>query len=100
MLYEVWVGISKVPSHCVCDASFNADHAMICRHGGLTFIHHNEPRNLIASWLHEVCHDVVVEPCHSLARPLFRHLLITGMILGQISMLEGFGVDDRVHFLI
>ena len=54
------MGIS--PSHCVCGASFSADHAMICRHGGLTFIRHNELRNLTASWLHEVCHDVVVEP--------------------------------------
>ena len=35
---------------------------MIYRHGGLTFIHHNELRNLTTRWLHEVCHDVVVEP--------------------------------------
>ena len=34
---------------------------MIYHHGGLTFIRHNELRNLTASWLHEVCHDVVVE---------------------------------------
>ena len=38
------------------------DHAIICRHGGLTFIHRNELRNLTASWLHEVCHDVAVKP--------------------------------------
>ena len=50
----------KVPSHCVCVASFSMDHAMICRHGGLTFIWHNELRNFTASWLHEVCHDVAV----------------------------------------
>ena len=37
---------------------------------------------------------------HSLARPLFWHLLIAWMMLGQIPMLEAFGVDDRVHFLI
>jgi len=35
---------------------------MICKHGGLTFIHHNELRNLAADWLKEVCHNVVVEP--------------------------------------
>ena len=34
---------------------------MICHHGGLTFIHHNEVRNLTVSWLHEECHDVIVE---------------------------------------
>ena len=37
---------------------------MICRHGGLTFIRHNELRDLTAEseWLQEVCHDVTVEP--------------------------------------
>ena len=35
---------------------------MICRHGGLTFVCHNELRDLTASWLHEVCHDVAAEP--------------------------------------
>ena len=54
--------LARLPSHCVCGASFSADHAMICDHGGLTFIRHNELRNLTAIWLYEVCHDVVVEP--------------------------------------
>ena len=40
--------LSRVPSHCVCGASFSADHAMICCHGGLTFIRHNELRDLTA----------------------------------------------------
>ena len=35
---------------------------MICYHHGLTFIRYNKLRNLTASWLHEVCHDVAVEP--------------------------------------
>ena len=35
---------------------------MICQHGGLTFIHHNELGNLTASWLHEVYHDMACEP--------------------------------------
>ena len=35
---------------------------MICHICGLTFIRHNELRDLTASWLHEVCHDVAVEP--------------------------------------
>ena len=47
--------------HCVC-GSFCANHAMICQHGGLTFIRHNELQDLAASWLQEVCHDVAVEP--------------------------------------
>ena len=52
----------NVPSHCVCGSSFSVDHAMICRHGGLTFIRHNELRDLTAGWLQEVCHDVAIEP--------------------------------------
>jgi len=35
---------------------------MICHHGGSTFIGHNELRDLTASWLREVCHDVLIEP--------------------------------------
>ena len=54
--------LSNVPDHCVCGSSFSANHAMICRHGGLTFIRHNELRDLTASWLQDVCHDVAVEP--------------------------------------
>ena len=46
----------------MCGTSFSVDHAMICRHGGLTFIRHNELRDLTAQWLQEVCHDVTVEP--------------------------------------
>ena len=52
----------RVPSSCVCGATFSVNHAMICHHGGLTFVRHNELRNLTASWLCEVCHDVAVEP--------------------------------------
>ena len=54
--------LARVPSHCVCGASFSVDHAMICHHGGLTFICHNELRDLTASWLHKVCHEVAAEP--------------------------------------
>ena len=54
--------LSNVPDHCVCGSSFIANHAMICRHGALTFIHHNELRDLTASWLQDVCYDVAVEP--------------------------------------
>ena len=36
--------------------------AMICRHGGLTFVRHNEIRDITAEWLDRICHDVVIEP--------------------------------------
>ena len=35
---------------------------MICRHGGLTFVRHNEIRDLTAEWLNKVCYDVATEP--------------------------------------
>ena len=37
-------------------------HAMICQHGGLTFVCHNEPHDLTVAWLQEVCHNVTIEP--------------------------------------
>ena len=35
---------------------------MTFRHGGLTFVRHNEIRDITAEWLDRVCHDAVVEP--------------------------------------
>ena len=39
------------PGHCVCGTVFTADHAMICRHGGLMFMRHNELRDITAELL-------------------------------------------------
>ena len=41
---------------------FSPDRAMICCHGGLTFVRHNEIRDITAEWLERVCYDVVIEP--------------------------------------
>ena len=46
----------------MCGECFSPDHAMTCSHGGLTFVHHNEIRDITAEWLERVCHDVVIEP--------------------------------------
>ena len=54
--------MTDTPGHCVCGSPFTPDHAMICCHGGLTFIRHNEIRDLTADWLDKVCYDVAVEP--------------------------------------
>ena len=52
-----WAKLSEVPDHCMCLLiSFSL--IMICSHGGLTFVRHNELHDLTASWLQEVCHDV------------------------------------------
>ena len=51
----------NTPSHCVCGANFSTDHA-ICRHGGLTFVRHNDLFDITAELLSEVCNDVAIEP--------------------------------------
>ena len=95
--------LDNVPSHCVCGTSFSVDHAMICRHGGLTFIRHNELRDLTAAWLQEVCHDDAVEPS---LLPLdgeldTLHLLQLTVIIPQEpkSMQGASGAGDKVHYL-
>ena len=73
-----------------------------CRHAGLTFIHHNELRDLTAGWLQEVSYSAAMEP------PL---LPLNGETIVAVSAIRndethadvhvtGFGVDARVHFWI
>ena len=50
----------NTPSHCVCGSPFTADHAMICRHGGLTFVRHNDLRDTTAELLSNVCTNVII----------------------------------------
>ena len=52
----------NVPSRCVYGASFTIDHAMVCQHGGLTFVRHNDLRDITAGLLSRVCSDVATEP--------------------------------------
>ena len=54
--------LPNIPDHCVCGECFSPDHAMICCHGGLTFVSHNGIRDITDEWLERVCHDVVIEP--------------------------------------
>ena len=56
-----WV-LKNFPSTCECGANFSVDHALTCKKGGFVSIRHNEVRNITASLLKEVCHDVRVEP--------------------------------------
>ena len=53
---------SNTSSTCQCGTSFSVDHAMICPFGGFPTIRHNEVRDLTASLLTEVCHNVATEP--------------------------------------
>ena len=53
---------SNTSSTCQCGTSFSVDHAMVCPFGGFPTIRHNEVRDLTASLLTEVCHNVATEP--------------------------------------
>ena len=90
--------MTDTPGHCVCGSPFTPDHAMICRHGGLTFVRHNEIRDLTADWLDKVCYDVAVEPPlqRLLVRLLSLQLQTSRMRLVQISMQGDFEDNDRV----
>ena len=41
---------------------FSVEHALSCAKGGFPSIRHNEIRDLTATLLTEVCHDVCIEP--------------------------------------
>ena len=47
---------------CHCGTSFSIYHAMVCPFGGFPTFHHNEVRDLTATLLTEVCHNVATEP--------------------------------------
>ena len=51
-----------MPQLCNCDTQFTVDHAMICHMGGFPTIRHNEIRDITASLLTEVCHNVATKP--------------------------------------
>ena len=51
-----------LPTSCVCGSRFSVEHALSCPSGAFPIIRHNEIRDLTASVLTEVCHDVRVEP--------------------------------------
>ena len=53
---------SRVPSNCSCGSTFSVEHTFSCNRGGFPMLRHNELRDLTASLLTEVCHEVSVEP--------------------------------------
>ena len=54
--------IAALPSTCGCGKPNNVTHTMTCKKGGFICIRHDEVRDLTASMLREVCHDVTIEP--------------------------------------
>ena len=54
--------LKNLAHYRVCGVSFSTDHAMICPHGGMTIVRHNEIRDLTTNWMNEVCTDTKKEP--------------------------------------
>ena len=54
--------LPSTPTKCNCVSVFSTDHAMICPMGGFPTIRHNELRDITASLLSDVCHNVATEP--------------------------------------
>ena len=94
--------LTDTPGQCACWSPFIPDHAMICRHGGLTFVRHNEIRDLTVDWIDKVCYDVAVEPplqwlSGETIVPATANAETGRMRFMQISMQGDFEDDDRVH---
>ena len=53
---------SEMPSKCACGNNLSVEHVLSCAKGGFPSIRHNEIRDLTATLLTEVCHDVCIEP--------------------------------------
>ena len=54
--------LNNIPQTCKCGTQFTVDHAMMCHLGGFPTIRHNEIRDITATLLTEVCHNVATEP--------------------------------------
>lgn len=54
--------LPNTPTKCCCGSAFSPNHAMICPKGGFPTLRHNELRDLTASLLTKVCHNVATEP--------------------------------------
>ncbi len=52
----------NLPSQCVCGKFFTVEHALSCPRGGFPSIRHNEIRDMTATLMSKVCHNVKIEP--------------------------------------
>ena len=66
--------LSHTPQQCSCGTTFSVDHVMTYYMGGIPTIRHNEIRDLTASLVTEVCHNVATKPLlQPLSGELFSH---------------------------
>ena len=54
--------VPGTPSHCVCGAKNDIDHALNCKKGAYAIKRHNRVRDTLAEIMKEVCLDVKIEP--------------------------------------
>ena len=54
--------LPRLPTTCVCGSSYNLQHSLSCKKGGLISLRHNEIRDVSAELMSEVCKDVRKEP--------------------------------------
>ena len=54
--------LKRFPETCECGSKFTVEHALSCKKGGFITLRHNVIRNITATALREVCHNVCVEP--------------------------------------
>ena len=54
--------LKRLPTLCPCGKQFDVDHALNCGKGGFVNQRHNRMRDLFASVMNEVHHDVAIEP--------------------------------------
>ena len=54
--------IPNTPSYCQCSKENDIDHSLNCKKGGYVSLRHNRVRDLEASLMREVCHNVQTEP--------------------------------------
>ena len=54
--------LDHLPRKCECGSTFSIDHPLSCKKCGFVSLRYNQVRNLTASLLDKVCHDICVEP--------------------------------------
>ena len=95
--------LSNTPLSCSCGTSFSVDHVMTCHMGAIPTIRHNEIRDIMATLLTEICHNVATEPLlQPLTNESFTHRSSNTDPSAHLNMhargIEVFGAQAKTHF--